>query len=199
MKHVAISGSDGRDARVERLRAARTRDSEAKTARAMEAVRGLLSSGQRVTVARVAREASVSTWFVYNQPRVRDTVQTAIHEQREHGRQTSPATNGQQVTPAGLRTELALARDEMKDLRKERDRLRERVQLSLGTELDEVDRGQFVRRIQELEQQNSDLNRELSDARDRLASLECRLRESEDDLTAARAGLRRAMRAVPSK
>ncbi|MDX3457469.1 DUF6262 family protein [Streptomyces sp. ME02-8801-2C] len=199
MKHLAISGSDGRDARVERLRAARARDSEAKTARAMEAVRGLLSSGQRVTVARVARDASVSTWFVYNQPRVRDAVQAAIHEQQEHGRQTSPATDGQQVTPAGLRTELALARDEMKDLRKERDRLRERVRLSLGAELDEVDRGQFVRRIQELEQQNTDLNRELSDARDRLASLECRLRESEDDLTAARAGLRRAMRALPSK
>ncbi|MFD8217773.1 hypothetical protein ACFV2U_29700 [Streptomyces sp. NPDC059697] len=92
-----------------------------------------------------------------------------------------------------------MARDEIKDLKKERDRLRERVQLSLGAELDDVDRRQLVERIQELEQRNTDLDHELSDARNRLITLERRLRESEDDLTAARASLRRAMRAVPSK
>ncbi|MFD6998747.1 DUF6262 family protein [Streptomyces mirabilis] len=199
MSRTAPSADATRDARVGRLQAARTRDSEAKTARALNVVRDLLASGQQVSCAGVAREASVSTWLVYNQPQVRDAVQAAMREQREQGRQVSGADNRRQVTPAGLHTELALARDEIKDLKKERDRLRERVQLSLGAELDDVDRRQLVERIQQLEQQNTDLDHELSDARNRLITLERRLQESEDDLTAARASLRRAMRAVPSK
>ncbi|MER6225180.1 DUF6262 family protein [Streptomyces sp. 900105755] len=187
------------EARIRRLRAARAQDSEAKTARALDAVRGLLASGQRITCAGVAREASVSTWFVYNQPQVQEAVRAAMHEQRQHGRRTATGPSSGQVTPAGLQTELMLAREEIKDLKKERDRLRERVRLSLGAELDDVGRGQLVERIRQLEQQNAELRRELSEAGDRLTDSERRLREAEDDLTAARASLRRAMRAVPSK
>ncbi|MET9084800.1 DUF6262 family protein [Streptomyces sp. NPDC004237] len=199
MSHSPPSDSATRDARVGRLQAARIRDSEAKTARTLDVVGDLLASGQRVSYARVAREASVSTWFVYNQPQVRSAVQAAIHEQHEQGRQISGTRSRQQIAPAGLHTELALARDEIKDLKKERDRLRERVQLSLGAELDDADRRQLVERNQQLEQRNTDLDHELSDTRNRLIALEQRLQESEDDLTAARASLRRAMRAVPSK
>ncbi|WP_405908195.1 DUF6262 family protein [Streptomyces sp. NBC_00828] len=199
MSRTAPSDSATRDARVGRLQAARTRDSEAKTARTLNVVRDLLASGQRISCARVAREASVSTWFVYNQAQVRDAVRAAMREQHEQGRQVSGSGSRQPVTPAGLYTELALARDEIKDLKKERDRLRERVRLTLGAELDDVDRRQLVERIQQLEQRSTDLNHELSDARDRLTTLEQRLQDSEDDLTAARAGLRRALRAVPSK
>ncbi|MFF4306714.1 DUF6262 family protein [Streptomyces sp. NPDC001601] len=199
MTRTASHDTAGKEARVRRLRAARTQDSEAKTARALDVVRDLLASGQRVTCARVAREASVSTWFVYNQPQVRDAVQAAMHEQREHGRRTTAAPGPGQVTPAGLHTELALAREEIKDLKRERDRLRERVRLSLGAELDDVGRRQLVERIRQLEQQNTELRHELSEARDRLTDSERRLQEAEDDLTAARASLRRAMRAVPSK
>jgi hypothetical protein len=188
----------GNEARIRRLRAARARDSEAKTARALDVVRDLLASGQRITCARVAREASVSTWFVYNKPPVQDAVQAAMHEQRQHGRTAAGSGSGQ-VTPSGLQTELALAREEIKDLKKERDRLRERVRLTLGAELEDVGRDQLVERIRQLEQQNTELRRELSEAGDRLTDSERRLQEAEDDLTAARAGLRRAMRAVPSK
>ncbi|MEU2716182.1 DUF6262 family protein [Streptomyces sp. NPDC007205] len=188
----------GREARVQRLRAARAQDSAVKIDRALKVVHDLLASCQRITFARVAREASVSTWFVYNQPQVRNAVQTAMHEQRAHGRRTAATPDSRLVTPAGLQTELALAREEIKDLKKERDRLRERVRLSLGAELDDVGRRQLVERVQQLEQQNTDLRRELSETRDRLTGVERRLQESEDDLTAARASLRRAMRAVPS-
>ncbi|MEI5008502.1 DUF6262 family protein [Streptomyces sp. PmtA] len=199
MSRTASSDTASRDARVRRLSAARARDSEAKTARSLDVVRDLLGSGQRVTFAGVAREASVSTWFVYNQPRVRNAVQAAMDEQRELGRQASQASGSQRANPAGLHTELALAREEIKDLKKERDRLREHVRLSLGAELDDVDRSQLVERVQKLERQNAELNRELSDAQDGLAVLQRQLQESEDDLTAARASPRRAMRAVPSE
>ncbi|MFC8241316.1 hypothetical protein [Streptomyces chartreusis] len=102
------------------------------------------------------------------------------------------------MSPAGLRTDLALAREEIKDIKKERDRLRNRVRLSLGTELDEVNRNELIERVKQLEQRNSTLDQQLSEAKDRITALEGQLRGAEDDLTAARAGLRRAMRAVPS-
>ncbi|WP_405707580.1 DUF6262 family protein [Streptomyces xanthophaeus] len=197
MKRTAPAETNGRDVRVERLRASRTQDSEAKTARALDAVRGLLRAGRRITIAQVARDASVSTWFVYNQPQVRDAVQTGMATQREQGLQRPPTPGRQQVSPAGLQTELALARDEIRDLKKERDQLRQRVRLSLGAEIEEADRHRLVERVQQLERDNASLNAGLASTRDQLAAMEGRLRETEDDLTAARAGLRRAMRSVP--
>ncbi|MFD8643634.1 DUF6262 family protein [Streptomyces zaomyceticus] len=198
MKSPAASGGNDRSARVERLRASRTKDSEEKTKRALDAVDGLLRSGRHITVSQVARDAAVSTWFVYNQPQVHRAVQEGVASQRERVRQGSAAPVAQQVSPAGLRTDLALAREEIKDLKKQRDRLLNRVRLSLGAELDGVNQNELIQRVQHLEQQNTALNEELSEARQRIAALQSRLHETEDDLTAARAGLRRAMRAVPS-
>jgi len=198
MKSPAASGSNDRNIRVERLRASRAKDSKDKTKRALDAVDGLLRSGRRITISQVARDAGVSTWFVYNQPQVHRAVQDGITAQREQARQGSPVPEARQVSPAGLRTDLALAREEIKDLKRERDRLLNRVRLSLGAELDGVDENELIQRVQRLEQRNTALNEELSEARERIAALEGRLRETEDDLTAARASLRRAMRAVPS-
>ncbi|MFE9737034.1 DUF6262 family protein [Streptomyces sp. NPDC006477] len=198
MKGPATSGSNDRNTRVERLRASRAKDSEDKTKRALDAVDGLLRSGRRITVSQVARDAAVSTWFIYNQPQVYQAVQDGVTAQREQVSQGSPVPATRQVSPAGLHTDLALAREEIKDLKRERDRLLNRVRLSLGAELDGVDQNELIQRVQHLEQLNTALNEELSEARERIAALEGRLRETEDDLTAARASLRRAMRAVPS-
>lgn len=198
MKIPAASGGNDRSARVERLRVSRAKDSEDKTRRALDAVDALLRSGRRITVAQVAREASVSTWFVYNRPQVHQAVQDGISAQRTRGRQNSHTPEASQVSPAGLRTDLALAREEIKDLKKERDRLRNRVRLSLGAELEGVNQHELIERVQQIEQRNTTLEQALSEARDRIAALEGQLREAEDDLTAARASLRRAMRAVPS-
>ncbi|MFG2324734.1 DUF6262 family protein [Streptomyces sp. NPDC048568] len=197
MKRPAPSNANDRDARVERLRASRAQDSETKTARALEAVDGLLRTGRRITVAQVAREAAVSTWFVYNQPRVHEAVEAGISAQRAQGHRISSYPAAQQVSSAGLQTDLALAREEIKDLKRERDRLRERVRLSLGAELEEADRAQLVGRVQELERENAVLRAKLGKSQECCSALEGRLREAEDDLTAARASLRRAMRAVP--
>ncbi|MEU4093798.1 DUF6262 family protein [Streptomyces sp. NPDC026673] len=198
MKIPAASGGNDRNARIERLRVSRSKDSEDKTKRALDAVDALLRSGRRITVAQVAREASVSTWFVYNQPQVHQAVQDGITAQRTPGRRNAHTPEPPQVSPAGLRTDLALAREEIKDLKKERDRLRNRVRLSLGAELEGVNQHELIERVQQIEQRNTALQQALSEARDQIAALEGQLRETEDDLTAARAGLRRAMRAVPS-
>ncbi|MFE7550920.1 DUF6262 family protein [Streptomyces gardneri] len=198
MKIPAASSGNDRSARVERLRVSRAKDSEDKTRRALDAVDRLLRSGRRITVAQVAREASVSTWFVYNQPQVHRAVQDGITAQRTRGRQNSHTPEASQVSPAGLQTDLALAREEIKDLKKERDRLRNRVRLSLGAELEGVNQHELIERVRQIEQRNTALEQALSEARDQIAALESQLREAEDDLTAARASLRRAMRAVPS-
>ncbi|CAL9531826.1 DUF6262 family protein [Streptomyces cellulosae] len=198
MKIPAASSGNDRSARIERLRASRAKDSEEKTRRALDAVDALLRTGQRITVAQVARDASVSTWFVYNQPQVHQAVQDGITAQRTRGHQNPPTPEAPQVSPAGLRTDLALAREEIKDLKKERDRLRNRVRLSLGAELEGVSQRELIERVQQIKQRNTALEQALSEAGKRIAALEGQLREAEDDLTAARAGLRRAMRAVPT-
>ncbi|MFD0073656.1 DUF6262 family protein [Streptomyces sp. NPDC127166] len=198
MKSPVASGGNDRNSRVERLRASRAKDSEDKTRRALDAVDVLLHSGRRITVSQVARDAAVSTWFVYNQPQVHQAVQDGITAQREQVRHISPSPEAKRVSPAGLATDLALAREEIKELKRERDQLRNRARLSLGAELDGVNQDKLIERVQHLEQRNTTLDQELSEARGRIAALEGRLRETEDDLTAARAGLRRAMRAVPS-
>ncbi|MFG2632126.1 DUF6262 family protein [Streptomyces sp. NPDC048473] len=169
MKSPAASGSNDRNSRVERLRASRAKDSEDKTKRALDAVNGLLRSGRRITVSQVARDAAVSTWFVYNQPQVHQAVQNGITAQQGQV-QGAPVPAARQVSPAGLQTDLALAREEIKELKRERDRLQNRVRLSLGAELDGVNRNELVERVQQLEQRNTVLRQELSEARDRIGA-----------------------------
>ena len=62
--------SAAREAQTRRLAEARARDSAAKTRQALDAVARLHSAGQRVTFARVAQDAAVSTWFTYHQEKV---------------------------------------------------------------------------------------------------------------------------------
>ncbi|MYZ33702.1 hypothetical protein GT002_00810 [Streptomyces sp. SID4917] len=45
----------------------------------------MLAAGQRISFARVAREANVSTWFVYNSPEAKTAIRDAMHEQTHHG------------------------------------------------------------------------------------------------------------------
>ncbi|MCX5434564.1 DUF6262 family protein (plasmid) [Streptomyces sp. NBC_00257] len=105
-----------REARVERLRQARTADSKAKTKRGLDAVASLVAAGERITVARVARKAAVSTWFVYNSPDVHQAVRAAVQEQAWHGIPAAAILPRQRVSEASLQTDLALAREEIKGL-----------------------------------------------------------------------------------
>ncbi|MQS15989.1 hypothetical protein F7Q99_27990 [Streptomyces kaniharaensis] len=187
-----------REARVERLRQARTADSKAKTKRSLDAVAGLVAAGERITVARVARKAAVSTWFVYNSPVVHQAVQAAIQEQARHGIPAAAILPKQRVSEASLQTDLALAREEIKGLKTERDRLQERVRLALGAEIDDVQRTELLRRIRDLESHNALLISELAEQAARAGRLERRTAELEDEVTAVRRALTRSIRAVPS-
>jgi predicted nucleic acid-binding Zn-ribbon protein len=96
--------------------------------------------------------------------------------------------------PASLRTDLALARDEIRRLRAERDKLRGRLRLQLGAEIDGPDPAELITRVADLES----LTRQLLAERDARATeashAQRRVRELEDDLTAARESLRRVIK-----
>ncbi|MFC7812698.1 DUF6262 family protein [Streptomyces olivaceus] len=186
-----------RDARVARLRQARQADSTAKTTRTQTVVRDLLRTGQRVSFARVAREAGVSTWFVYNKPAVKAAIRRAMNDQAHHGTEAASAPRPERTTPASLHTDLALAREEIQDLKRERDALKRRVQLALGAEIDNAARADLVSRIRDLEHDNRALATDLTETRTRADRLAEQHREAEQNVASLRLALRKAIRAVP--
>jgi chromosome segregation ATPase len=176
------------------LRAARAKDSTGKRRRALEAIETLEAAGTPVTAPAVAKAAGVSRWLVYTEG-LREHLDAARH------RQAHPASRAARMAceqalpaPASLRTDLALARDEIRRLRAERDKLRGRLRLQLGAEIDGPDPAELITRVADLES----LTRQLLAERDARATeanhAQRRVRELEDDLTAARESLRRVIK-----
>ena len=178
------------------LRAARAKDSDDKRRRALAAIHALEAAGTPITAAAVATAAGVSTWLLYTDG-VREHLDAARRRQAQPtSSPASTAAPGDQapVTPAGLRTDLALARDEIHRLRAEHDKLRHRLRLQLGAEIDGPDRAELITRVAELESLTRQLLAE-RDARTTEADhAQRRIHELEDDLTAARESLRRVIK-----
>jgi hypothetical protein len=175
------------------LRAARATDSADKRRRALAAIHTLEAAGTPITAAAVAKAAAVSTWLLYTDG-LREHLDAARRRQSQPT--SSPAAPGDQapLTPAGLRTDLALARDQIRRLRAEHDKLRHRLRLQLGAEIDGPDRADLITRVAELES----LTRQLLAERDARTTetnhAQRRIHELEDDLTAARESLRRVIK-----
>ncbi|MGH3303146.1 MAG: DUF6262 family protein [Streptosporangiaceae bacterium] len=183
-------------ARTKAMLAAREKDSHDKRRRVLAAVQALEAAGMLVTVSAVATTAGVSTWLVYADG-VREHVEAARTRQAEHGPAAAPASPpaaAEPVTQASLRTDLAVARDEIRRLRAEKDKLRGRLRLQLGAEIDGPDRAELIARVASLDAASRQLAAE-RDARAAEAShAQRRVRELEDELTAARESLRQVIR-----
>ncbi|WP_327277723.1 hypothetical protein OG609_43160 [Streptomyces sp. NBC_01224] len=93
-----------------------------------------------------------------------------------------------------MKTDLALARQEITALREERDKLKDAVRRQLGQQLDQVGTGELAARIDELSRQNAELTAERDALTRGNAEWEEKLAEAEEDRDAARASLRRMMR-----
>ena len=182
--------------RTQAMLTARAKDSRDKRQRALAAIQALEAAGTPVTATTVATAAGVSTWLVYAHG-VREQLEAARRRQadREPGASTAaPPGRGEPVSHASLRTDLAVARDEIRRLRAERDKLRARLRLQLGAEIEGPDRAELIARAATLEASCRQLAVE-RDARAAEAShAQHRIRELEDELTAAREGLRRVIR-----
>ena len=182
--------------RTPAMLAARAKASHDKRQHVLAAVQALQAAGTPVTPAAVAAAARVSTWLVYADG-VREHVQAARQRQTERGHAPEPAAppaRGEPVTQASLRTDLAVAQNEIRRLRTERDKLRGRLRLQLGAEIDGPDRADLIARVAALEAASRQFAAE-RDARAAEAShAQRRVLELEDELTAARESLRRAIR-----
>ncbi|MGH3407984.1 MAG: hypothetical protein ACRDRJ_36620 [Streptosporangiaceae bacterium] len=182
--------------RARAMLAARAKTSHDKRQRVLAAVQALEAAGTPVTPAAVATAAAVSAWLVYADG-VREHVQAARQRQNERGHAPAPAPppgRGAPVTQASLRADLAVAREQIRRLRTESDKLRARLRLQLGAEIDGPDRADLIARVAALEAASRQFAAE-RDARTAEAShAQQRVRELEDELTAARESLRRAIR-----
>lgn len=182
-------------ARAGALRAARAADSAAKRTRVREAIDTLETAGTPLTATAVARAARVSTWLVYADG-MREHLDAARHRQARPSAQHQArlAAGDAPPTPASLRTDLALAREEIRRLRTEHGKLRDRLRLQLGAEIDGPDPAALITRVADLET----LTRKLTAERDARAAeahqAQRRIRDLEDDLTAARETLRKVIK-----
>jgi aryl carrier-like protein len=174
------------DDRTQALHEAKRADSQRKHDRAIATVKRLLDSGSRVSFARVAREANVSTWLVYNSAQLKTAIQDAINQQNADGLTPAPARPATSVSNASLMTDLALARAEIKTVKHERDTLRKRIERVVGDEIREVDRNQLVDRITELEQLLRAAHADLADSTKTVAALTDQNQELTEQLDAVR-------------
>jgi hypothetical protein len=184
------------ETRTAALKAARTRDSQDKRRRALAAIETLAAAGTTVTFAGVAKTAGVSTWLVYSDG-IRQHVDAARRRQADHGPTVTaapPVDAKHRATPAGLRADLALARDEIRRLRAGTDKLRARLRLQLGAEIEGPDRAQLIARVADLEAVNRQLVAERVNRNSETDAARRRVSELEDELTAVRESLRRVMR-----
>jgi Family of unknown function (DUF6262) len=185
--------------RTQAMLTARAKASHDKRQRALEAIRALEAAGTPVTATTVATAAGVSTWLVYANG-VREQLEAARRRQAEQGNApnaphpAAPPNRGEPVTQASLRTDLTVARDEIRRLRAERDKLRARLRLQLGAEIEGPNRAELIARVATLEASC----RQLAAERDARAAetnhAQRRISELEDELTAARESLRRVIR-----
>jgi BMFP domain-containing protein YqiC len=169
---------------------ARRRDSQAKRARVLTTVQAMLNDGTPVTFASVARQATVSTWLVYA-PGVREAITEAQARQHSHNTASAPARQDTR----GLAADLALAHAEITRLRAEHAGHQQQLRKALGARLDNLAKADLLARVGELTSHNGELSALLAAARTDNDHLRQRIGELEDDLAAARTGLRRMIRA----
>ncbi|GGP56298.1 DUF6262 family protein [Streptomyces sindenensis] len=174
------------------LAASRRKDSREKRAKVLAVVDEMAARGETVTFAGVAKTAGVSNWLVYAEG-VREHIEAARKKQEGQPRRTARA--GQTASAASLQTDLELSRQQVTTLRAERDQLKAALQRQLGQQLDQVGTADLVARVDELTRQNDELVGKTARLRREKTELEESLRETEEDLAAARSSLRRMIRA----
>ncbi|WP_151482097.1 DUF6262 family protein [Streptomyces albicerus] len=177
---------------AEVLAESRRQDSRNKRQRVLAVVDQMLAQGDPVTFAAVARTAGASNWLVYADG-VREHIEKARTQQAS--RPAHDRLTGGAMSTASIRTDLELARAEIRALREERDHLKGVLQRNLGQQLDQVASKDLVVRIDELTTHNHELTARFNQAQAESGELQRRLREAEDDVAAARSSLRRMIRA----
>lgn len=190
----------GRRSPGEVLAAARADDSRRKRARVLAALEELKAGGEKISAQAVARRAGVSRALVYSGG-VREHVQAAIAGQaraadRARRRAETSGARAAGASAASLACDLQLAREEIKQLRAERDKLKAAVQRGLGAALEHAGAAELTARINELLAQVERLAVERDAAAAHNAQLQARLTDAENNLTANRQALKRMIKSA---
>lgn len=186
---------NARRGRPDLLRQARQQDSLTKRQRVLATVQRMERDREHITFAAVAHTAKVSNWLVYAEG-VREHIDAA--RQRQTTQPAADQRTGLAPSAASLRTDLEITRQEIKELRADRDKLRHNLQKQLGHQLDQLTHRELTDRIHELTQHNQHLTNQNNDLTERNTALKQRVTELEDDLTATRTSLRRMIRSENS-
>lgn len=183
------------DPRTHRLVANRRVAAAKKQTQTLATVERMLSRGQRVSFVEVQRTAGVSTWFVYNNPTIRQAIESAIRAQQHD--QVAEATKPiDDRTLPGLRAELANSQGEVRDLREERDRLKRRLQRDLGNQVDAHSKRELLERLRVLQQENAQLQDTLRTTTAELATTTRERNTAVADLEGTQLALRQTMRPI---
>lgn len=119
------------------LTRARRRDGRAKRARADEALREMADAGEAISFPALARRACVSVSLLYADKQLASRVAEARDRQRQAGKDRSwhlPARS--LMTEQSLRTDLANAKEQIRQLHEEVRLLRSSLARSLGAAAD---------------------------------------------------------------
>jgi chromosome segregation ATPase len=179
----AVRASTPDAKRAQALRESRRRDSRTKRDQVTAALSTMLAAGDQISYASVARRAGVSTWLAYA-PGVREQVDTAITQQTSDDKRQAPNESSR-----ALRTDLELARQEIRRLRGERDELRRHLQSTLGQQLTNLTSAPLIERIATLSQELTQTRQANSNLTDEVTALQ-------DDLDASRRALRQMMKNI---
>lgn len=170
------------------LRHARRLDSRDKRQRAADAIGALEQTGEPITFPAVARRAGVSVSLLYTDPDLATRIATARDRQHQAGNQHAGRLPVRSlITEQSLRTDLANAKEQARQLTEEVTLLRRQLAHHLGARADNA-RGQdanpllagLEQRAAELEADNHRLRRQTTRQDDQI-------RDLSDTLDAARA------------
>jgi hypothetical protein len=164
-----MSTDPAAERRIAALHQARAHEAARKRQDVLDTLQTMADNGVRATFDLVARRAGVSRQFLYSDPELRTAV--------EQARSRPPSNPLRDVTgdADGLRTDLLLAREEIKRLRSENARLKTKlIQHVASSQLTSGDAT-----LRELTARNAELVRESSSLRRQLAT-------AHEDLAAAR-------------
>jgi chromosome segregation ATPase len=149
------------------------------------------ATGEPITFLGVARAAGVSNWLVYAMG-VREHIEAARKGQL--GTQRRERKSGASASAASLIVDLELTRAELRRISDERDRLKAKVQRSLGQQVDQSGSIELEKRIRELGDELQQRDAAMARARAERDVLRAQLSEAEDTVAALRRSLRQMMR-----
>lgn len=176
------------------LTRARRSDGRDKRVRANDCLAKMLDAGEPISFPALARRAGVSVSLLYSDPHLASQVAEARDRQRQAGTDRAWRLPPRSlVTEQSLRTELANAKEQLRQLHEEVNLLRQRLARSLGSDAD-IARGRATAPlVNDLEDRAAELETDNAALRRQVSKLTTEAQEANDSLDAARVANRDLM------